>query len=661
MSDFICGLASMAGVDVDWCKGVVQGKKIDTPVGAGCGSAPTGPIVKYPEDVEIEGVDISGQDAEVKGPIGPFTKDTGPKPDVVPFLDVVHPDLPEIKPAEVTDVQEVSKPEDVLVVSEVAPFDIKYDEMSYPDEISYPQDEVSQPEEVSDVQDVFTPEIIDVSYQDEMTLADEVSFPPDEISYPEDVYVDVLPDQFEVEVIGPQPLCTKLWEAGQTWADHYGGYPIITDLDNNGTKEIITWFWHGVWQDGNNDDWTRRLYVLDHNGENYPGWPLELTANTMVNSDTPYARLAAGDMDGDGDKEIVISDIDENDNLMVRAFHHDATPVEGWPIFGNELPESFSLADLDGDGKVELIGASNTFELYVFNSDGSLAPGWPKKIWGPFVNNFALGDIDEDGEAEIVTKGEGAQGGIHVYNYDGSEVANFPLDVPLYGGSGYYTGSPLIRLGDVDNNGTLDIVAQTYVGEANGIFIVNNQGVELYSFPIAEGFCASLKGLGDVDNDGDLEITVNNLCINPLYGEDLRIYHHDGTILNGWPLEVESNKHLFFSPIADLDGDGQAEIVGARKYGSSSVLPQFYIYNPDASLEANFNYKDSGNANIYEAAVVDLNNDGYLELITGGYDNYIGGKVKVWQCGPAGNWSAVQWPAFGHDAQWTWNYETPIN
>jgi len=73
MSDFICGLASMAGVDVDWCKGVVQGKKIDTPVGAACTSSPTGPIyvdadVQRPEIKEVKVPPLDIWDAEISYP-----------------------------------------------------------------------------------------------------------------------------------------------------------------------------------------------------------------------------------------------------------------------------------------------------------------------------------------------------------------------------------------------------------------------------------------------------------------------------------------------------------------------------------------------------------------------------------------------------------------
>ena len=61
---------------------------------------------------------------------------------------------------------------------------------------------------------------------------------------------------------------------------------------------------------------TRKLYVLDDEGNPLPGWP-----RTIMN--WAWSTPALGDIDGDGDLEIVVNDI----GGYTYAFHHDGTEV----------------------------------------------------------------------------------------------------------------------------------------------------------------------------------------------------------------------------------------------------------------------------------------------------------------------------------------------
>src|SRR5690606_2354145 len=101
------------------------------------------------------------------------------------------------------------------------------------------------------------------------------------------------------------------------------------------------------------------------------GWPRY--ARHALGDDAPdgfVSTPALGDIDGDGDKEIVIGGMDRR----LHAFHHDGSYVEGWPMDNQyRLDDSYgilresrstaALADLDGDGVLDVIIGSNNYKI----------------------------------------------------------------------------------------------------------------------------------------------------------------------------------------------------------------------------------------------------------------------------------------------------------
>jgi hypothetical protein len=72
-------------------------------------------------------------------------------------------------------------------------------------------------------------------------------------------------------------------------------------------------------------------------------------------------------------------------------------PIEGW-----QIPTAPAVADVDGDGKAEVIAGSSGDVLHAFREDGSEPPGWPKDTGGWLLASPAVGDVDGDGKLEVV-------------------------------------------------------------------------------------------------------------------------------------------------------------------------------------------------------------------------------------------------------------------
>ncbi|MBK8982048.1 MAG: VCBS repeat-containing protein [Ignavibacteria bacterium] len=168
------------------------------------------------------------------------------------------------------------------------------------------------------------------------------------------------------------------------------GIPLITDLDNDGQKEIITASldYNGILNP------PLLLHVIKSDGSNYPNFPIGY--NELL------FDMACGDVNGDGFLDIVL-----RFTYSIDVIDRFGNRLPGFPVsyIENEfvLPRFVSLYDLDNDGKLEII-VSRFGEVTVFNFDGTIKSGWPKKIVGRAQYNPAIGDIDGDGNGELILR-----------------------------------------------------------------------------------------------------------------------------------------------------------------------------------------------------------------------------------------------------------------
>ncbi|MBK8982043.1 MAG: VCBS repeat-containing protein [Ignavibacteria bacterium] len=167
------------------------------------------------------------------------------------------------------------------------------------------------------------------------------------------------------------------------------GIPLITDLDKDGQKEIIT-----VSLDYNGAlNPAMLLHVIKSNGSKFPNFPKGYTSDIILD-------IASGDVNGDGYLEIALRFTHSID--IIDRFGNS---IPGFPVSysdGDVFPIKFiSLYDLNNDGNLEIIVSKNN-EVTVYNNDGSIKSGWPKYIPGRANYNPAIGDVDGDGYAEII-------------------------------------------------------------------------------------------------------------------------------------------------------------------------------------------------------------------------------------------------------------------
>lgn len=190
--------------------------------------------------------------------------------------------------------------------------------------------------------------------------------------------------------------------------------------------------------------------------------------NRLPSIEDNSVSAAAGDVDRDGDIDIVVANFFDQNRLLLNdstGRFHDATLEEGRK--GTRLPARLDrsldvdLLDVDGDRDLDLL-ISNDGQNTLLINDGAgffedqtltrmpLADGW--------TSQADTGDVDRDGDQDIVyVDADPGPQFVHILLNDGDgvlvdEAAN------VRGQLGVEPGPhPFVRLGDLDDDGDLDL------------------------------------------------------------------------------------------------------------------------------------------------------------------------------------------------------------
>lgn len=158
------------------------------------------------------------------------------------------------------------------------------------------------------------------------------------------------------------------------------------------------------------------VYVLTSTGAISPGWPrpLELTpGNGRVNSPAlaPLRKHL-----GDPSLCVIICGADGK----LTALGPAGNTLPGWSAvqLGAGTEASPAVADLDGDGTLEVLIGAEDRRLYAFHFDGTAVSGFPIETGAEVRGTPAIWDLDEDGASDIIVAGWDRQ--VHVWRYPGA-------------------------------------------------------------------------------------------------------------------------------------------------------------------------------------------------------------------------------------------------
>jgi hypothetical protein len=294
---------------------------------------------------------------------------------------------------------------------------------------------------------------------------------------------------------------------------------------------------------------------------------------------------AIGDLDGDGKPDLVITNYHGN---TISVFRNTSTighiSFEAKVDFGvGNYPMGIGIGDLDGDGKPDLVVVnrnSNTISIFrntcsvgTINSS-SFAPSinFPT---GSYPVQVAIGDLDGDGKLDLAVTNSNSNS-VSVYRNKSSigeiTVSSFAAKIDFATGQ-YPIG---VALGDLDEDGKLDIVTENFYGNSVSILqststigaIVSNSF--LSKVDLAAGNGPYYVSIADLNGDGKPDIVVANKTDNTI--SLFQNVSSIGSITNtsfGVKVDLATGVNPITVVSADLNGDGQPDLAVANEASNS--------------------------------------------------------------------------------------------
>jgi len=325
----------------------------------------------------------------------------------------------------------------------------------------------------------------------------------------------------------------------------------------------------------------------------------------------------------DSGRDVALGDLDQDGDLdAISSTRYGGAPSVLWENDGAGrfirrgilVADARSLLiDLDGDGALDIASSS------VFLNQGDFV----------FVKTealgeaYATGDFDADGDQDVITAVNSSTG---------------PCALRVNDGHGHFTSVAFavaycadIQAGDLDNDGTLDLVAVVWDGspaKERGSVLLNN-GLGSFKEVSTFGVDASRSlALGDLDGDGDLDLFVGSWGAAGARNPPDQVWLNDGRAhfsLGSSPFSGSVEIVL-----GDLDGDGDLDAVAGNHDpysvtpGQPSVLLRndgHGVFTADGQLGGN---------NFQHVRLGDLNGDGNLDAVVAQWDWSKEPPLQVW-------------------------------
>jgi hypothetical protein len=332
-------------------------------------------------------------------------------------------------------------------------------------------------------------------------------------------------------------------------------------------------------------------------------------------------RLLALDIGSDGRPDLVEAAPGDSfaGHLVVLRNLGNGTFGSPVRIEAGPQPYGVAVADMNGDRRVDLIGAnrgSGTGTIDPQMSDGTFAaPPIYEAAADLLPIDTATGDFDGDGHPDMALSEldytSQAQDVVAIMHNDGR--GHFALQQQLPSGTDAHAKSVIAA--DLNGDGKDDLAWTPEIFNVANypLEVALNTGNGTFAQPVSYplGTCGTGEvTAGDVNGDGHLDLIVANdrggpgVCEG--YGRTVRVVLGNGNGTFAPDFGVQIGMLTEMAVAADVNGDGRADIV------SSGALTHVALALPGGGFAAPVTYQARGT----ELAAADMNGDGHPDIVT---------------------------------------------
>ena len=331
-----------------------------------------------------------------------------------------------------------------------------------------------------------------------------------------------------------------------------------------------------------------------------------------------YSSPAIADLDRDGAAEVVWGSYD------VVALNGATGALKWRATNGSRVWPGVAVADLTGDGTLEVIVGRGSDQVTVYNAQGGVV--WTRNPFGGGeVRTLVVEDLDTDGVLEVVVgrASGGSTRQLNVYDAAGNVRSGWPARRDGEPGYGWGMYNENVTVADLDGDGDKELIGPT---DTHYVTALDRGGNQLPA--------SSIYGAGEVWSQVGVHVD---------HAVDLRGYANCG-------VEHRPNWADSAPVVGDLDGDGSREIVivgnvyncGTDPYSSLYQMP--FVLRPDRTRATGAGWDwtvlptpAAGSGPLSEdydvietvvpnPALADLDGDGMKEILYPSYD----GRLHAW-------------------------------
>lgn len=374
--------------------------------------------------------------------------------------------------------------------------------------------------------------------------------------------------------------------------------PAVCDIDVDGYKEII------FGSDNNN------LYCLNFEGK--LKWKYS-TAGRITCTPTII------DIDGDSELEIIITD----GSGLIHVLSNSGSLIWSYET-GECIDASAAIGDIDGNGELDIIVGNYIGDLFVISNTGDLI--WKYNTGDGISVTALIYDLNKDNTNEIIV-GDMGTGILYAITTEKTvEFENIPrlkrvkyvpkvlwqFETQVVNNLGILSSAVL---SDLSNNGKNNII----FGASDGkLYCLDLTGKLNWEFDVGTPIYGAVA-VGDINHDNNIEI---------IFTSENMLYTIDSKGILIWKVQLNLKRN--HSPVLfDIDGNGYLEITATSKYmvmdtsQGTKWINAIDLLNYKGEIIHTLKFHEENTDYYHGVSVVDIENDGKLEILTGTDHGYL--------------------------------------